>query len=242
MNIEIKNFADSRDLKSLKYIFVDSLDVDPTFVRYEQEYNYCRSIPGLLERHVELTPFTQDQSKWNESYWTSLKMDLIKNFSDVRMTHMREVAKVLLADKVQRILAERNADAASVAKGSVSDQTKKILVESKRISAETKSIVDEDDRDVAKSGQLDCVVIREPVQSRKEEQDRMILEAKKKLEQENRVTEQKRLADDRRVEQQRQLYQNMNQEDLRGDFSKKAIGIAIAAVAVIVIVLILLLK
>ena len=167
-------------------------------------------------------------------------MDLIKNFSDVRMTHMREVAKVLLADKVQRILAERNADAASVAKGSASDQTKKIPVEAKRISVETKSIVGEDDRDIAKSGQLDSVVIREPVQSRKEEQDRMILEAKKKLEQENREMEQKRLADDRRVEQQRQLYQN--QEDLRGDFSKKAIGIAIAAVAVIVIVLILLLK
>ena len=45
MNTEIKKYADSGDIKSLKYIFVDSLDVDPTFVRYEEEYNYCKSIP-----------------------------------------------------------------------------------------------------------------------------------------------------------------------------------------------------
>ena len=43
MNKEIKNFADSRDLKSLKYIFVDCLDVDPTFVRYEEEYKDRKS-------------------------------------------------------------------------------------------------------------------------------------------------------------------------------------------------------
>lgn len=109
MNTEIKKFADSGDIKSLKYIFVDSLDVDPTFVRYEEEYNYCKSIPGLLEPHIELTPFRENKADWNEAYWTSLKMDLIKNFSDKRMTHMRDVARVFLADKVQRILAERAA-------------------------------------------------------------------------------------------------------------------------------------
>lgn len=109
MNTEIKKFADSGDIKSLKYIFVDSLDVDPTFVRYEEEYNYCKSIPGLLEPHIELTPFRENKADWNEAYWTSLKMDLIKNFSDKRMTHMRDVARIFLADKVQRILAERAA-------------------------------------------------------------------------------------------------------------------------------------
>lgn len=109
MNREIKKFADSGDIKSLKYIFVDSLDVDPTFVRYEEEYNYCKSIPGLLEPHIELTPFRENKADWNEEYWTSLKMDLIKNFSDKRMTHMRDVARIFLADKVQRILAERAA-------------------------------------------------------------------------------------------------------------------------------------
>lgn len=112
MDIEIKKFAESRDLKSLKYIFVDSLDVDPTFETYKDEYNYCKSIPGLLEQHIELTPFTGDESSWNEAYWTKLKMDLLKNFSDRRMTHMREVANVYLDEKAQRIRAERIRSAA----------------------------------------------------------------------------------------------------------------------------------
>ena len=68
-------------------------------------YNYCKSIPGLLEPHIELTPFSENRANWTEEYWTSLKMDLIKNFSDKRMSHMRDVAQVFLADKVQRILA-----------------------------------------------------------------------------------------------------------------------------------------
>ena len=109
MNSEIKKYADSGDLRSLKYVFVDALDVDPTFARYEEEYNYCKSIPGLLESHIELTPFHADPAAWTEDYWVELKMDLLKNFSDQRMTHMREVAKGLLEDKVRRILEERAA-------------------------------------------------------------------------------------------------------------------------------------
>lgn len=223
MNKEIKNFADSRDLKSLKYIFVDSLDVDPTFVRYEEEYNYCRSIPGLLERHVELTPFTQDTSKWNEDYWTSLKMDLLKNFSEERMAHMREVAKVFLAEKVQRILDERSAGRASAVKDKAPEQTEAASGGTKRVFQEADS---------------NSAAFRGTMQSRKAEQDRMILEDQQKLDRAYREIEEKKLADNRRIEQQRQLYQNMNQEAPEDDFSKKAIGIAIAAVVVIAVVVI----
>lgn len=104
----VKNLVDKGDRKGIKYIFVDALDVDPTFVRYEDDYQYCKS-KGFLDPHEELTPFTSDKSKWDEDYWTKLKMDLLKNFSDKRMQHMKEVAKVFLAEKVDRILKERKA-------------------------------------------------------------------------------------------------------------------------------------
>lgn len=115
MGSKIRQYADSGDLTSLKYIFVDALDVDPTFQRYAEDYNYCKSIPGLLEQHVELTPFVSDSRQWTEAYWTQLKMDLKKNFSDRRMSHMREVAQVLLADKIRRLTSERQAAAAATA-------------------------------------------------------------------------------------------------------------------------------
>jgi len=57
MDNKIKQLADSGKIKELKYIFVDSLDVDPTFLQYEEDYNYCRRI---LEPHQELTPLTDD--------------------------------------------------------------------------------------------------------------------------------------------------------------------------------------
>lgn len=115
MEKTIEQYAEERDLKSLKNIFVDSLDIDPTFEMFEKDYSYCKSIPGLLEQHRELTPFETDSAHWTEEYWTKLKVDLKKNFSDQRMTHMRKVAKVFLAEKVKRLQAERQAAAASSA-------------------------------------------------------------------------------------------------------------------------------
>ena len=38
MDIRIKSYADNRDLKELKYIFVDALDVDP------RRSSSCRSL------------------------------------------------------------------------------------------------------------------------------------------------------------------------------------------------------
>ncbi|MGN8754853.1 hypothetical protein [Blautia sp. HCP3S3_C4] len=222
MNTEIKKFADSGDIKSLKYIFVDSLDVDPTFVRYEEEYNYCKSIPGLLEPHVELTPFSENKANWTEEYWTSLKMDLIKNFSDKRMSHMRDVAQVFLADKVQRILAERatnNTIQQSVAPKADPVQTEKVT-----------NITPKPD-----------VTPKKPSISKAELQERQLKEERRKLEAENKA-HQEREARERaaRMEQQRRM-QAQTQSQTGDGFSKKAIGIAVAAVTVAV-VLILLLK
>lgn len=224
MNTEIKKFADSGDIKSLKYIFVDSLDVDPTFVRYEEEYNYCKSIPGLLEPHVELTPFSENKANWTEEYWTSLKMDLIKNFSDKRMSHMRDVAQVFLADKVQRILAERAAN--NTIQQSVAPKAEPVQTEK-----------------VANITPKPDVTPKEPSISKAELQARQLEEERRKLEAENKA-HQEREARERaaRMEQQRRMQTQTQTQSQTGDgFSKKAIGIAVAAVTVAV-VLILLLK
>lgn len=222
MNTEIKKFADSGDIKSLKYIFVDSLDVDPTFVRYEEEYNYCKSIPGLLEPHVELTPFSENKANWTEEYWTSLKMDLIKNFSDKRMSHMRDVAQVFLADKVQRILAERAAN--NTIQQSIAPKAEPVQTEK-----------------VANITPKPDVTPKEPSISKAELQARQLEEERRKLEAENKAY-QEREARERaaRMEQQRRM-QTQPQSQTGDGFSKKAIGIAVAAVTVAV-VLILLLK
>lgn len=211
MDIETKKLADNKDLKSLKYIFVDSLDVDPTFVRYEDEYNYCKSIPGLLEQHIELTPFTYDKTKWNEAYWTNMKMDLVKNFSDQRMMHMREVAKVFLAEKIKRILVERESS-------SVTPKTTPV----KEVATPTSNVTTRTEQPV------------QPKMSQREQQEREMQAEKERLAKENREAEARQQAEKARIEQLRS--QNQNAVEPSGVESKKMLGIAIAAVAVIVVV------
>lgn len=103
---DVKKFADAGDVKRLKYIFVDSLDVDPTFEQYLDDYNYCVK-KGLFEPHKNLNAFTDRQADWDDNYWQILKRDLLKNFSRERLDHMRKVAPVVLADKVARLRQER---------------------------------------------------------------------------------------------------------------------------------------
>lgn len=114
MNMKVKEYADSGDTKSLTYVFLDSLDVDPTFESYREEFEYCRNVPGLWSEYEELTPLTSDQSRWTLDYWTELKKDLKKNFSMTRFEHMRSVSGVLFADKIKRINSESRTASAPV--------------------------------------------------------------------------------------------------------------------------------
>lgn len=108
MNIEIKKCADQNDVKGLRYIFVDCLDVDPTFESYKEDYEYCKRIKGFFVDFEDITPLRTNSSDWNEDYWVKLKVDLLKNFSEKRFLHMIEVAKVVKADKIRRLQQERH--------------------------------------------------------------------------------------------------------------------------------------
>ena len=40
MNNTIKKYADEKDIEGLKFAFKDMLDVDPSFNKFLEEYNY----------------------------------------------------------------------------------------------------------------------------------------------------------------------------------------------------------
>lgn len=230
MDNEIKKYADDGDIKSLKYYFVDSLDIDPTFVRYEEDYKYCKNTPGLLEQHIELTPFVFDQEKWTEDYWTKLKMDLLKNFSDKRMEHMKDVAKVLLSDKVKNILAEREMKKNS-------SQTDHIqLINQKNDDKETK-LHDIDDVNIL-GPMRNLTNVK---QSKKEDQEKQKLEKQKKIEEHNRKIEEEQKRNEERMEKMRQSNESINRQ-LNNRSSKKTLGIAVIIVVVIIILILLLIK
>lgn len=213
MDSKIRQYADSGDLKSLKYIFMSALDADPTFQRYEEDYNYCKSVPGLLERHEELTPFVSDSSQWTEAYWTQLKMDLKKNFSDRRMCHMREVAQVLMADKIRRLTSERQAAAAAASRPAASARPAPAAG--------------------ASASSIDRSALERQVQEANERK-----EAQRRADNERAAAAQ--AAQAKRLAEARQNLQK--QQQTGSDFPKKAFGIALVLAAAAAVVLFLLLK
>lgn len=116
MHTNVKKYADSNDITSLRYVFYDCLDVDPSFDKYIEDYEYACKVSGFLDEHIDLTSFSSDESEWDEDYWLSLKKDLKKNFSFKRFNHMKDVARVVHADRLKRIEDERAKKNSSVEK------------------------------------------------------------------------------------------------------------------------------
>ena len=114
MIVGVKKCIDAGDIKGLRYIFLDSLDVDPTVEKYKDDYAVCKKIEGLFEPYAELTALSKIHSDWDMDYWVKLKYDQKQNFSEKRFEHMIEVAKVVNAEKVERLLAERAAKQSKV--------------------------------------------------------------------------------------------------------------------------------
>ena len=120
----VKQYADKGDIDNVRFTFLSSLDIDPTFEVYKEDFEYCKKIPGIFEGHKELKPFERNPVKWDEDYWVAIKMDMQENFSIKRFEHMKEVAKVYYADKVERLKDERR-EAAAVKEASAKAATEK---------------------------------------------------------------------------------------------------------------------
>ncbi len=109
MRAGVEKCVNNGDMTGLHYIFLDSLDVDPTFEKYRDDYEYCKNnLEGFFETHQEMFALSQDRSQWTNAYWTQMKRDLGRNFSQKRFEHMMEVAKIVFAEKVERLRRERS--------------------------------------------------------------------------------------------------------------------------------------
>lgn len=122
---EVKECADNGDIRGLRYIFLSSLDVDPTFKKYERSFEDYKELSGLFVPHTDkgLMPLVDNCDKWNSGYWNQLKVDLLENFSKERFQHMREVAKVVYAEKILRLEKEQS-KVETITKSSIVSQGK----------------------------------------------------------------------------------------------------------------------
>ena len=226
MLAEVKKCIESKDIKGLHYIFVDSLDVDPTFEKYNEDYEYCKGINGFLEPHVDITPFSSSE-KWNEKYWVQIKMDLMKNFSEKRFSHMREVAKVIYSEKIKRLELERER---------LSKKNQEVEKNQKEQMARIQADRQKDNASANKS----FVVTSQILDAEKAQKERLE-EKHRAIELHNQEVEKKQKEQMARIQAARQKDKESKNNKSYVETPKKATGAVTAAVVIIAIILIIVL-
>jgi len=235
MLAEIRKCAEANDIKGLRYIFVDCLDVDPTFEKYREDYNYCKNIPGMFDAHAGLSGIIMNEQAWTSQYWNQLKLDLMKNFSEERFEHMIQVAKVVYADKTARLMSERRLAG-----------KKRALEEENRGIKAGEGVKRAEDRKT--EGARDTAVtekphIRKPDVSPAEMQERRLAEKRRALEEENRRIQAQEAAEKARRAADRK-FSNREASDRvyaqsRNSEPKKALGIVLGIIVIAIVVFII---
>lgn len=89
------------NLLRTRIMLKDSLIVDPTFVQFNEMLAYARqALPELL------IPFDggtleNDQSKWNKDLMNMELVEIVSNFSETRIDHLKKVINLVLAEKIR---------------------------------------------------------------------------------------------------------------------------------------------
>jgi hypothetical protein len=230
MLAEVRKCADNHDIKGLRYIFVDALDVDPTFDTYREDYEYCKTIPGMFDEHVNISPVVSDKSKWTTEYWEQLKLDLMKNFSEKRFEHMRLAAQVVYADKVSRLMTDRRKTVSASIPESVSKQP-----EIKTSAEASRKIHIEDNNNFT------CIAAKpkDTTANQADLQKQRIDAQRRALETENRRIEAEQKKQREKIEAVRRAEANRQNIQSGGSESKKALGIALAVITIVVLVVLI---
>jgi len=221
MHTEVKKCVADNDIKGLRYIFADALDVDPTFEKYKEDYAYCKTINGFFEPFIECTRLSFDKNQWNRKYWNQLKMDILKNFSEKRYEHMIQVAQIVYAEKIQRLQKER-----SMQKKNTLNEVQSTVTNSQK---NQRSMASKNDSRKTKVIEFEGKLLSE------EAVNEILMKRKKNAEENKRVEE--RIAQQNVQHIERKVNENYNSGQKGESESKKALGIA--AVIVIVIILII---
>lgn len=236
----VKKCIDAGDIKGLRYIFLDSLDVDPTFEKYKEDYKVCKGIEGFFETHIELNTLVAVQTNWDMDYWVKLKYDQKQNFSERRFEHMIEVAKIVNAEKVERLLAERAAK-----QSRIEEQIEQVIPKLPAQPAKTQQSQTIDIHSTSSIQAMQQVISKQTVtqvegmsvsdRTRIDEGKRDIDLHNQRVEQERLEKERGRAEKAREIERHNALVESQNQP-------KKATGIVVAVVIILIVVIVLLLK
>lgn len=99
---EFKSTIANKNLLSARIILKNSLLIDPTFDQFEKMLTYAKDrIPNIV------VPFDggtleDDQLKWNQALMNTELIELVDNFSNTRISHVKKVISKVMKTKIQK--------------------------------------------------------------------------------------------------------------------------------------------
>lgn len=92
----------SKNLLRAKIMLKDSLIVDPTFAQFDEMLAYAkRELPDIFVPY-DGEILENDRTKWNTDLMNTELVEIVNNFSNERICHLKKVIAVVLADNIKR--------------------------------------------------------------------------------------------------------------------------------------------
>ena len=104
---EFKAAVSDKNLLRTRIMLKDSFVVDPTFVQLDEMLSYARIyLPGLF------VPFNgecleNDETKWNNNVMNEELVQLVTNFSETRINHLKKVVSKIMEPEIAKIRQKR---------------------------------------------------------------------------------------------------------------------------------------
>lgn len=98
---EFNTAVKTGNLLRVRIMLKDSLIVDPTFNQFNEMFAYARQALTELLVPFDNGDLEVDRRKWNTDLMNTELVEVVNNFSETRITHLKDVIGVVLADKIK---------------------------------------------------------------------------------------------------------------------------------------------
>lgn len=118
---EFKEAVSAKNLLRVRIMIKDSFVVDPTLVQMDEMLWYAKkNLPNLLVSYNG-DVLENDHTKWTFETMNEELVQLVTNFSDIRINHLKEVVTKVMADEIEKIRANSTQTGSAANQDSIAD-------------------------------------------------------------------------------------------------------------------------
>ena len=132
MTTEFKSSVESGNLLRTRIMLKDSFVTDPTCVQLDALLSYAKEkLPGIIVPY-DKGGLEKDPLKWDLAVMNLELVQLVNNFSQERIDHLKKVVGTVKREEIQKMKAMRSKESRAVALGEIRSGALRISQQLKR--------------------------------------------------------------------------------------------------------------